>query len=74
MIVISLIVTTFLKCQSNLGGMDSVGVVCLLALVDVLHTWHKALEQSQSARIMFVDFSIRLLIVLTIQSRREKSD
>jgi len=54
--------------------MDSVGVVCLLALVDVLHTWHKALEQSQSARIMFVDFSIKHLIMLIIQSRLEKSN
>jgi len=27
------------------------------ALVDMLHIWHKALDQSQLARVMFVDFS-----------------
>ena len=26
------------------------------ALVDMLHIWHKALDQSQHARVMFVDF------------------
>jgi len=27
------------------------------ALVDMLHIWHKALDQSQLARVVFVDFS-----------------
>jgi len=27
------------------------------ALVDMLHMWHKALDQSQLARVVFLDFS-----------------
>ena len=36
------------------------------ALVDMLHIWHKAIDQSQLARVMFVDFSKALPLIISL--------